>query len=566
MKKICFFFFLLATAVTLSAQNIGIGTTEPLNKLQVQGSILVTSPTTATTTAPTAAQTKTLPGLGTITFLNTDSTGRLYDPGGPAGNYGIDLDSKANILPTSNIGFEVIFETMDLNTGDSLIIKESSTGTKLIAVGNGYNTTGKWIFNSSSLYINFKSNTDFNTGAGFSLLFRRLYNNSFTLPDVSGHAGNTFFFDAKSGALRSGELNNSARGTHSVALGFNNTASSNSSIALGSGTIASGFNSIAMGQNTIASGAFSTAMGSVTTAIGINSTAMGYQTIASGSSATATGQSTDASGDFSMAMGHLTNASGTYSLATGKSTDATGHAATATGDNSLASGAVSFASGFHTTASGNYSTAMGSYVSTNNYDGSFIIGDNSTTTVLNSANINNFRARFAGGYRLFTSAAAINAESCLLAAGGNAWVTASDVRLKEKFQQSDGENFLEKIATMKLGSWNYISQNPLKQRHYGPMAQDFYAAFGKDKYGTIGNDTTINSADFAGVSFIAIQALEKRTQKMEALEKENANLLARLKEFEINMKLQQTLVETQQKQLYELMATVKKMLQDNTSH
>ena len=45
MKKICFFFFLLATAVTLSAQNIGIGTTEPLNKLQVQGSILVTSPT-----------------------------------------------------------------------------------------------------------------------------------------------------------------------------------------------------------------------------------------------------------------------------------------------------------------------------------------------------------------------------------------------------------------------------------------------------------------------------------------------------------------------------------------
>ena len=545
MKKICFFFFLLATAVTLSAQNIGIGTTEPLNKLQVQGSILVTSPTTATTTAPTAAQTKTLPGLGTITFLNTDSTGRLYDPGGPAGNYGIDLDSKANILPTSNIGFEVIFETMDLNTGDSLIIKESSTGTKLIAVGNGYNTTGKWIFNSSSLYINFKSNTDFNTGAGFSLLFRRLYNNSFTLPDVSGHAGNTFFFDAKSGALRSGELNNSARGTHSVALGFNNTASSNSSIALGSGTIASGFNSIAMGQNTIASGAFSTAMGSVTTAMGINSTAMGYQT---------------------MAMGHLTNASGTYSLATGKSTDATGHAATATGDNSLASGAVSFASGFHTTASGNYSTAMGSYVSTNNYDGSFIIGDNSTTTVLNSANINNFRARFAGGYRLFTSAAAINAESCLLAAGGNAWVTASDVRLKEKFQQSDGENFLEKIATMKLGSWNYISQNPLKQRHYGPMAQDFYAAFGKDKYGTIGNDTTINSADFAGVSFIAIQALEKRTQKMEALEKENANLLARLKEFEINMKLQQTLVETQQKQLYELMATVKKMLQDNTSH
>jgi len=81
---------------------------------------------------------------------------------------------------------------------------------------------------------------------------------------------------------------------------------------------------------------------------------------------------------------------------------------------------------------------------------------------------------------------------------------------------------------MKLGSWNYISQNPLKQRHYGPMAQDFYAAFGKDKYGTIGNDTTINSADFAGVSFIAIQALEKRSsgqqQNISDLKKENKEL------------------------------------------
>lgn len=74
---------------------------------------------------------------------------------------------------------------------------------------------------------------------------------------------------------------------------------------------------------------------------------------------------------------------------------------------------------------------------------------------------------------------------------------------------------------MKLGSWNYLSQNPLKQRHYGPMAQDFYAAFGKDEFGTIGNDTTINSADFDGVNLIAIQALEKRTQKIEQLEKEN---------------------------------------------
>ena len=41
------------------------------------------------------------------------------------------------------------------------------------------------------------------------------------------------------------------------------------------------------------------------------------------------------------------------------------------------------------------------------------------------------------------------------------------------------------------------------------MAQDFDTAFRKDKYGTIGNKTPINTADFAGISLIAVQAQEK---------------------------------------------------------
>ena len=45
------------------------------------------------------------------------------------------------------------------------------------------------------------------------------------------------------------------------------------------------------------------------------------------------------------------------------------------------------------------------------------------------------------------------------------------------------------------------------------MAQEFYAAFGNDGIGTIGNDTTIASADFDGINFIAIQALEKRSKE-----------------------------------------------------
>jgi len=88
------------------------------------------------------------------------------------------------------------------------------------------------------------------------------------------------------------------------------------------------------------------------------------------------------------------------------------------------------------------------------------------------------------------------------------------VRKKENFAPVNGEDFLNKIAGFKLTSWNYKGQDPKQHRHYGPMAQDFYAAFGNDSYGTVGNDTTISQADMEGVSFVAIQALVKRTEEL----------------------------------------------------
>jgi hypothetical protein len=47
------------------------------------------------------------------------------------------------------------------------------------------------------------------------------------------------------------------------------------------------------------------------------------------------------------------------------------------------------------------------------------------------------------------------------------------------------------------------------------MAQGFHHHFGEDAYGTIGNATTIATADFDGVSFAAIQALELRTRELQ---------------------------------------------------
>lgn len=291
MKRIFSFVAMVVVSFLSNAQNVGIGTTEPVNKLQVQGNLLVTTPTISTNTAPSVSQTKTIINAGTITFSATDSTGRIYDPGGPTGTYNANITGNAQILSLlSSTGIELTIETIQLGTGDSLIVKESFTGPDyLLAVGNGYTSTGKWLFNSPQLYIIFKSNTDANVGSGFSLLFRRMYVNNSSLPEATGHIGKSFYFDVKTGVLRSGDHTNANRGTFSTALGFNNTAS--------------GDYSIAMGTNTEASGQTASTMGSGTTALGLGSTAMGFNTTALANFSTATGNATLTEGRSSTAMG-----------------------------------------------------------------------------------------------------------------------------------------------------------------------------------------------------------------------------------------------------------------------
>jgi hypothetical protein len=293
-------------------------------------------------------------------------------------------------------------------------------------------------------------------------------------------------------------------------------------------------------------------MGYSTTASGSYSTAMGYSTTASSSYSTSMGQNTTASGISSTAMGYSTTASSRYSTAMGLGTTASGGNSTAMGWSTTASGIASTAMGLSTTTNGYASTAMGSYVSTSGA-GALIIGDNSTTTTLTSATDNRFSARFAGGYYLFTNSAAN--VGAALTAGANSWAVISDSSKKENFKTVDGEEVLEKISRFKLASWNYKGQDKTQYRHYGPMAQDFHKAFGNDGIGIIGNDTTISSADFDGINFIAIQALEKRTTQNEklsreitALKDENKVLKQKLHDLQsVVQKLQVLFTENQKK-------------------
>ena len=223
---------------------------------------------------------------------------------------------------------------------------------------------------------------------------------------------------------------------------------------------------------------------------------------------------------------------GGYSFASGYGTIASGWQSTAMGALATASGNGSFAFGHEITASGSGSFAMGYLVTTNGKTGAYILGDDGRgrqyATYYNDVD-NQMQMVFAGGYRLYTG----NSNAGVSMNGGdNSWSSISDSTKKEKKLLVNGEDILNKISKFKLYTWNYKGQDATKFRHYGPMAQDFHNAFGKDGIGTIGNDTLINQQDFLGVSFIAIQALEKRTEIIKAQQQKIDSLNDKLNSLE----------------------------------
>ncbi|AHJ97154.1 tail fiber domain-containing protein [Hymenobacter swuensis] len=186
--------------------------------------------------------------------------------------------------------------------------------------------------------------------------------------------------------------------------------------------------------------------------------------------------------------------------------------------------------------------ALGYYARTGGWEGCFTLADYSPfrTDYVNDSLVsttrNQFSARFAGGYRLFTTTATNGNNNgqvqtpiwAELSPGSNSWSMMSDSTLKELRRPADGNLFLARINRMRLGSWNYRGQSPDTMRHYGPMAQDFYQAFGHDGVGRSGNKTTINQADFDGVNLIAIQALYRRVLLLEAENARQQQLLRQL--------------------------------------
>ncbi|HZO95519.1 MAG TPA: tail fiber domain-containing protein [Candidatus Baltobacteraceae bacterium] len=163
--------------------------------------------------------------------------------------------------------------------------------------------------------------------------------------------------------------------------------------------------------------------------------------------------------------------------------------------------------GYRNSAGGTYSFAAGAFASAAK-EGSFVWSDGSNgDTALTSSQAYQFLARAAGGFTLYTNAAAtVGAQ---LAPGSGAWASLSDRDAKTDIVPLDDAAVLEKVAALPISRWSYRTERGV--RHIGPMAQDFYSAFAVGE-----DDRHITSIDEDGVALAAIQALRRENQALHA--------------------------------------------------
>ena len=499
MKKTCSILSLTFLPFFLSAQSVLItpgaqslnGFNPIQNQLNVYGNGLLVSPKFKLTDEN---PTDNVHIMACDDGGNSGPAGILKDPGGDA-DYAADVPNACNFSITSFdsevIGFQLDFEVLDIEkVGDTLIIS-SLPSFEILGKITGDSLPKMLIVNTKAIIVSFKTDNDAKTGAGFALKWRAILKGE-TPINTQNYVGDGLVYDTYLSALWAGN--------HKLSNYINR-----------------GLNSTALGYYTNASASYSTALGFKSNATGSYSTAFGRNTEAVGSSSTALGYYTNALGSYSTAMRSNTTANNSYSTAMGYETKATGYSSTAMGEYTTSSAIRSAALGYHTKASGSYSTAMGTRASTNSYTGAMVLSDyvNNSGDSLKADAENRLLARFDNGYKFYTNNDLSASTVGMMALhNANSWSSISDSTRKENFIASNGENVLKSVSQMRIGTWNYKGQNLKKERHWGVMAQDFYRHFGKDAYGTIGNDTTIATADFDGVSFAAIKALEERTREL----------------------------------------------------
>lgn len=230
--------------------NVGIGTTSPTAKLDLDGQIRMrTGATTGYVPVSDANGVMTWTDPNTVvTPTVTNTLDAAYDQGGAGAGREIDATDGA----------------VAINGGDGFMVSGTVGSGPLVGAANG----------------------------------------------ISDGPGTRMFFNPNRAAFRAGHVNGTEWdapniGSYSVAFGYNNIASGSwSSVMGGGGNTASGFHSTATGNNNTAAGDYSFTAGNLnTTGPGFYAIALGSANSASGQWATAIGGSNVASGMGSTALG-----------------------------------------------------------------------------------------------------------------------------------------------------------------------------------------------------------------------------------------------------------------------
>lgn len=454
---------------------------------------------------------------GNLTSVGSSNTGSGYSALRDNTIGGANTANGANALKrnTSGFGNTAIGSSTMLNNisgTDNTACGASALSTN--EIGNNNTALGR-----QALQNNFDG--DNNTATGFAALLNNTSGNDNTADGLFALLNNTI--GEGNTAIGRSALESNTEGANNTASGFRALFAN----ATGLENTASGFK--ALESNT---------EGNHNTAIGANS--LNLNTI---------GESNTAVGDDALAL----NSSGGINTACGSSalsSNTTGGANTATGVAALQ---------FNTT--GDYNTAGGYRALDSNTTGSWNTAIGTEALYYNKTGTNNtalgmysLQQNVTGNFNTaigyysdvndgaITNATAIGANAKVDASNkirlGDANVTViegqvaytftSDENAKENFRPVDGDEVLRKLRKLNLASWNYKGHDPEQFRHYGPVAQEFFEAFGHDGIGTSGTPTTINSGDQAGILMIAVQALERRNQELEATIAEMKSRLERL--------------------------------------
>jgi hypothetical protein len=470
-------------------------------------------------------------------------------PQGPAGS--------SNITGTTN---SVVKFTAATTGGDSQIfdngtnvgVGTNTPGAKLDVAGTvntstQYNLSGARVLSSVSVAANLfvgplagENNTTGtnNTGAGVRALRANTEGGSNTA--VGAFALNNNTTGGANTAVGTFALNSNSTGIFNTAVGNgalagNTTGGSNTAVGLGalSGNSTGSFNTV-VGREVMeanSSGSQNTAVGGQTlqnNTTGSSNTATGFQALRN-----------NTTGGLNLAAGNAALQNNT----TGSSNTAVGLAAlsanTQGGENTaLGLGALS------NNNIGLRNTGVGRSALGGNAD-----GDDNTAVGYN-ANVGGaglVNATVIGANAVVDASNKIRLGDTNVAVieGQVPYTFTSDKTKKENFHLVDGEEVLRKVRDLSITSWNFIGHDPVKFRHYGPMAQEFFAAFGHDGIGNIGTPTTINSGDVAGILMIAVQTLEKRTQEL----KERDARIAALEKQAAEVNLKQAQVEAMMSRL-----------------